>query len=154
MKKSVIFLLAFALIFVFVSCGTQTGGKPSKNLKFGGKELTLKYVSSEETEDRTKVDVYKKGKDEFRYIYDEDVLYSIHIASYSGHDTSDIALASFVSMLSGIIDIEDYNVDIYEEPEGRHKMVFKKLDGKDAPYSEVNADIPCSKGEAEITFAK
>lgn len=51
MKKSVIFLLAFALIFVFVSCGTQSGGKPSKNLKFGGKELTLKYVSSEETED-------------------------------------------------------------------------------------------------------
>lgn len=87
MKKSVIFLLAFALIFVFVSCGTQSGGKPSKNLKFGGKELTLKYVSSEETEDGTKVDVYKKGKDEFRYICDEDVLYSIHIASYSGHDT-------------------------------------------------------------------
>ena len=54
MKKSVIFLLAFALIFVFVSCGTQSGGKPSKNLKFGGKELTLKYVSSEETEDVTK----------------------------------------------------------------------------------------------------
>lgn len=154
MKKSVIFLLAFALIFAFVSCGTQAGGKPSKNLKFGGKELTLKYVSSEETEDGTKVDVYKKGKDEFRYICDEDVLYSIHIASYSGHDTSDIALASFVSMLSGIIDIEDYSVDIYEEPEGRYKMVFKKLDGKDAPYSEVNADIPYSKGEAEITFAK
>lgn len=141
MKKSVIFLLAFALIFVFVSCGTQSGGKPSKNLKFGGKELTLKYVSSEETEDGTKVDVYKKGKDEFRYICDEDVLYSIHIASYSGHDTSDIALASFVSMLSGIIDIEDYNVDIYEEPEGRHKMVFKKLDGKDAPYSVINSDL-------------
>lgn len=62
MKKSVIFLLAFALIFVFVSCGTQSGGKPSKNLKFGGKELTLKYVSSEETEDGTKVDVYKRAR--------------------------------------------------------------------------------------------